>query len=64
MSKAKKAIITITEEKDGIHARIQCLPSVGEAGVCAALGAVAFQAISEAIEKYNGATQREEEPEN
>lgn len=60
----KRAIITITEEKDGIHARIQCLPSVGEAGVCAALGAVAFQAISGAIEKYDGTPQREEEPEN
>lgn len=46
MSKAKKVLITITEEKDGIHARIQCLPSVGEAGVCAALGAVGFQAIA------------------
>lgn len=60
----KRVIITITEEKDGIHARIQCLPSVEEAGVCAALGAVAFQAISDAIEKYDGAAQREEEPEN
>lgn len=46
MSKAKKAIITVSEGKDGVAVRIQCLPSVGEAGVCAALGAVGFQAIA------------------
>lgn len=54
MSKAKKAIITITEEKDGIHARIQCLPSVGEAGICAMLGAKGFQAIVKACRELDG----------
>ncbi|HJB65949.1 MAG TPA: hypothetical protein H9768_06665 [Candidatus Mailhella merdavium] len=42
----KKAIITVTEGEDGVAVRIHCLPSVGEAGVCAALGAVGFQAIA------------------
>lgn len=48
MSKAKKAIITVSEGKDGVAVRIQCLPSVGEAGICAVLGAKGFQAIVKA----------------
>ena len=44
----KKAIITVTEGKDGVAVRIHCLPSVGEAGICATLGAAGFQAIVKA----------------
>ena len=44
----KKAIIIVSEGKDGMAVRIQCLPSVGEAGICAMLGAKGFQAIVKA----------------
>ena len=44
----KKAIITVSEGKDGVAVRIHCLPSVGEAGICAVLGAKGFQAIVKA----------------
>ncbi len=54
MSKAKKAIITITEGEDGVAVRIQCLPSVGEAGICATLGAKGFQAIVKACRELGG----------
>lgn len=48
MSKTKKAIIIVTERNDGVAVRIQFLPSAGEAGICAALGAKGFQAIVKA----------------
>lgn len=54
MSKAKKAIITVSEGKDGVEVHIQCLPSVGEAGICAMLGAKGFQAIVKACRELDG----------
>lgn len=54
MRKAKKAIITITEEKDGVAVRIQYLPSIGEAGTCAILGTKGFQAITKACRELGG----------
>ena len=50
----KKAIIIVSEGKDGVAVRIQCLPSVGEAGICAMLGAKGFQAIVKACRELDG----------
>lgn len=54
MRKAKKAIITVTEGKDGVEVRIQCLPSIGKAGICAVLGTIGFQAIVKAYRELGG----------
>ena len=45
MRKKKKVIITITEGKGGVAVRIQCLPTVREAGICAAWGRKAFRPL-------------------
>ena len=50
----KMATITVTEGKDGIEVYIRCLPSVGEAGACATLGMIGFQAIVNAYRKAAG----------
>lgn len=45
----RKTVITLTEDGRGsVNVTIEFFPSVGEAGACAALGMVGFQAIVDA----------------
>lgn len=45
----RQTVITLTEGGGGsVNVTIEFLPSVGEAGACAALGMVGFQAIVDA----------------
>lgn len=65
MSKAKKAIITVTEGKT-IDVTIKFSPVFihDEPTACAYYGLIGFKAIADAIRKEDGTPQREEEPEN
>ena len=54
-SEPRRAVITITEEgPEEVSVDIEFSPSAGEAGACAALGMIGFQAIVNAYRKAAG----------